>query len=129
MPASSTALRSAAYRSLAAAVANTSTTPPVCERLAQRLGALGEEEPLLGPRWRRASLRAALTRPLFAESGVVREAAPGSRVAVRRQAVAGALTSSGRAALAISTSAAKAGASLTARSARILRSTSTPARP
>ena len=50
-------------------------------------------------------------------------------IAVRDAETLGALTSSGSAALAASTSAAKAGASLTASSARILRSTSTPARP
>ena len=50
-----------------------------------------------------------------------------ARVVGQAEASTGALTSSGRFALASSTRATNAGASLTARSARILRSTSTPA--
>ncbi len=73
---------------------------------------------------RRLSFRASLTRPLLLD-----RAAPAlGRCAVQAVASTGALTSSGRAALATSTSATNAGRSLTARSARILRSTSTPAR-
>ncbi len=80
---------------------------------------------------RRLSLRASLTRRLPTVKGVIRGLDRLDRRWARDrrpQEALGALTSSGRAALAVSTSTAKAGASLTARSARILRSTSTPAR-
>ena len=81
--------------------------------------AVGKEQPPLG------AFRAAAEPAYFLQAGV-------ARLQRRDQAEAsarGALTSSGRAALATSTSALNAAMSLTARSARILRSTSTPARP
>ena len=86
------------------------------ERGLHRVAPLSEEEPPLG------SLRATAQPTQFLDAGVAR----GERVDAQAETL-GALTSSGRAALATSTSATNAGASLTARSARILRSTSTPA--
>ena len=86
------------------------------------LRAVGKEEPTLG------SDRAAAELPRLLDAGV-----PGSQ-GRRRSGQAetlssrGALTSSGSAALAVSTRTTNAAMSLTARSARILRSTSTPAR-
>ncbi len=105
-----------------AGVAKTSTTHPgTPQRALDGLRAVGKEQPPLG------SLRAA------AELADVLEAGVAHREGHDVQAVAsvvsrGALTSAGSAALAVSTSALNAATSLTARSARILRSTSTPAR-
>ena len=82
--------------------------------------AVGKEQPPLG-----ADRAAAQLAKLLQASVARREGVGGQAEASAR----GALTSSGRAALATSTSALNAAMSLTARSARILRSTSTPARP
>ena len=126
-PASSTALRRAAYCSLAASVANTSTTPAgTCIASVSALAPSARKSRCSARTDRRVSLRAAFTRPLRGVRGSKVTGRP-PELPDRRQAEAGALTSSGRLVLAVSTSAAKAGASLTARSARILRSTSTPA--
>jgi hypothetical protein len=91
------------------------------ESLADRLRTLGQEQPLLGA-------SDATSEPARRLDPA---AARGQRLngldETLAQAESGALTSSGRAARAVSTRTVKAGASLTARSARILRSTSTPA--
>ena len=101
--------------------ANTSSTQPASSAASTALRAVGKEEPPLG------ADRAA-ARTCEAPSGG--RCPPSRGVGVQAEASAwGALTSSGRAALATSTSALNAAMSLTARSARILRSTSTPARP
>ena len=93
------------------------------ERGLDGLRAVGKEQPPLG------AYRAAAELACLLDAGVARgQGRVGGWSGTRPQEALGALTSSGRAALAVSTSAANAGASLTARSARILRSTSTPAR-
>ena len=86
-----------------------------------RLRAVGEEEPPL------RSLGTAAQPTQLLDARVAR-GQRGLRHGVTQAETLGALTSSGRAALAVSTSALNAAMSLTARSARILRSTSTPAR-
>ena len=86
------------------------------------LRAVGEEQPPLG------SLRTTAELACLLDPGRARRSgAP--RGAQAEASTLGALTSSGRAALATSTRALNAAMSLTARSARTLRSTSTPARP
>ena len=111
-----------AYCSVAAGVANTSTTQPgTASAPATAFGPSARKSRRSARTGRRLSLRASLTRALPA----------GQRAwsgASGRRRPSGALTSSGSAALAVSTSALNAATSLTARSARILRSTSTPAR-
>ena len=119
------AATSAAYRSEASEVAKTSTTHPASRAPSTAFGPSARNSRRSVRTERRLSLRASLTRLLPAVSGAA-VVSTGSTDGA--QEALGALTSSGRAALAVSTSAANAGASLTARSARILRSTSTPAR-
>ena len=91
------------------------------QRTLDGLRAVSEEEPPLG------AYRAAAQLASLLDAGVPDR--QWSAHAWLQAETLGALTSSGSAALAASTSAAKAGASLTASSARILRSTSMPARP
>ena len=88
------------------------------------LRAVSEEEPPL------RTLGAAAQPTQLLDARVARGQRGLARLDHRRDQAEtlGALTSSGRAALAVSTSALNAAMSLTARSARILRSTSTPAR-
>ena len=127
----------------AAAVTNSSvTTAPGGQRLAHRLRALGQERP--GPlpgSARLASCRAALTRGdrtlVISLPAIARRPRPWScrrgprlRGQARRRAQAARCRRPGRsgsAFLATSTSAENAGGSLTASSASIRRSTSTPA--
>ncbi len=88
------------------------------ERGRDGLGAVGEEQPPLG------AFRAAAEPTYFLQASVARLQRRGQAEA----SALGALTSSGSAALAVATIALNAATSLTASSARILRSTSMPAR-
>ena len=117
------AATSAAYRSAAAGVAKTSTATPRSIAASTAFGPSARNSRRSARTDRRLSLRASLTRGFPVVRGTLTDSASG-----RPQDALGALTSSGSAALAVSTRATNAGASLTARSARILRSTSTPAR-